>query len=74
MAEKKNDGMAEVFIPRESANQDPNYFVGINGINYILPRGKKSKVPEEVAFEINRSLDAKEAMYEARDALKAKAN
>ena len=49
----------EVFIPRGSnANDDPNMFVSVNGVNYLLPRGKKSKVPVEVAEEINRSLEA----------------
>ena len=49
----------EVFIPRGSnANDDPNMFVSVNGVNYLLPRGKKSKVPVEVSEEINRSLEA----------------
>lgn len=72
MAEKKTEkDLVEVFIPREGANGDPNYFVGVNGVSYLLPRGKKSMVPPEVAYEINRSNEAKEAMYEARDLLKA---
>ena len=48
----------EIFIPRGADREDPNLFVGINGVNYLLPRGKKSKVPVEVAEEINRSLEA----------------
>ena len=28
----------EVFIPRGADREDPNLFVGINGINYLLPR------------------------------------
>lgn len=51
----------EVFIPRGSPNDDPNFFVSINGINYLLPRGKKSKVPAHVAFEIARAAAAQEA-------------
>lgn len=48
----------EILIPRAAANEDPNLFVGINGVNYILPKGKKSKVPKAVADEIRRSWEA----------------
>ena len=44
----------EVFIPRGSDREDPNLFVGLNGVNYLLPRGLKSSVPVEVAAEIAR--------------------
>ena len=52
----------EVFIPRGAANDDPNYFVSVNGVNYLLPRGKKSLVPKAIADEINRSFAAQEAL------------
>ena len=45
----------EVRIPRGSEHGDPNVFVGINGTNYILPRGKTSKVPRFVKEEFGRS-------------------
>ena len=58
-SKKAEPKTVEVFIPRGSnANDDPNMFVSVNGVNYLLPRGKKSKVPAEVAEEINRSLEA----------------
>ena len=60
----------EVFIPRGSDREDPNYFVGINGVNYLLPRGKKSMVPPAVAEEIARSERAAENLYERQDTLK----
>ena len=60
----------EVFIPRGSDREDPNYFVGINGVNYLLPRGKKSMVPPAVAEEIARSERAAENLYEKQDTLK----
>lgn len=69
MAKAKNDRV-EVFVPRDSANQDPNYFVAVNGVNYILPRGKRSQVPDFVAEEYDRSKGAEEKMYEERDRLK----
>lgn len=54
----KNTEYEEIWIPRAQANEDPNLFVGVNGVNYILPKGKKSKVPKAVADEIRRSQDA----------------
>ena len=36
----------EVFIPRDGLSNETTYFVGVNGVNYILPRGKKSLVPD----------------------------
>ena len=64
------DNRVEVFIPRGSDREDPNLFVGINGVNYLLPRGKKSMVPAEVAAEINRSEKAAEVFYENMDVMK----
>lgn len=58
MAEEKR---VNVFIPRGASNEDPNLFVSVNGVNYILPRGKESLVPPHVAYEIERAAKAKEA-------------
>ena len=60
----------EVFIPRGSDREDPNLFVGINGVNYLLPRGKKSRVPAAVAEEIKRSELAADRFYQSVDGLK----
>ena len=59
----------EVNIPRGADREDPNLFVGINGINYLLPRGKKSSVPGEVAAELQRSERARDALDAKRDSL-----
>lgn len=56
--------LVEVTIPRGQANEDPNFFVSINGKNYLLPRGKKSYVPQEVAYEIERSFRAEQVYYD----------
>ena len=63
----------EVFIPRGSERGDPNLFVAINGVNYLLPRGKKSSVPKEVAAEIQRSERALEALEGAKNEMQVKA-
>lgn len=52
----------EIFIPKGNANDEPNLFVSVNGVNYLLPKGKKSSVPPEVAYEINRSIEAQERL------------
>jgi hypothetical protein len=43
--------------------------VGINGMSYLLPKGKKSSVPAEVAWEIARSERARDALDETMDSL-----
>jgi hypothetical protein len=57
----------EVFIPRGGERGDPNLTVGLNGVNYVIPRGKKSMVPRCVAEEIQRSEKAKDK-YDATSA------
>lgn len=69
--EKQNT--VEVFIERASGNDDPNLMVGINGVNYILPKGKTSRVPQAVADEINRSRRAQSAQDQNIDQMKDKA-
>lgn len=54
-AEAIKEDRVEVFVPKGYANEDPNLFVSVNGVNYLLPRGKKSLVPAYVAAEIERS-------------------
>ena len=54
-AAPKAEEMVEIFIPRISGNSDPNLIIVINGKNYVLPRGKSSRVPKAVAEEYERS-------------------
>lgn len=60
MAEMKTAEKVDVFIPRGAANEDHNFFVSVNGVNYLLPRGKKSSVPKHIAYEIERALRAQD--------------
>ena len=57
---KTADDRVEVNIPRGGDREDPNLFVAVNGVNYLLPRGQKSRVPHEVAEEIHRAWEAEE--------------
>ena len=68
------DKRVEIFIPRGADREDPNLFVGINGVNYLLPRGKKSMVPLCVAAEIERSGRAVELFSENVDGMKNSGN
>jgi hypothetical protein len=58
------DNRVELFVPKGYANDDPNFYVSVNGVNYILPRGKKSMVPDFVADEYHRSVRAQEKLDE----------
>ena len=71
MATKKinSDERVEVAIPRGGEREDPNLFVGVNGVGYLLPRGKKSRVPVCVAEELQRSERARDEREAARSAL-----
>ena len=48
--------------------------VGINGKNYVLPRGQESLVPPEVAEELARAKRAQLALDKTIDKLTAQAN
>lgn len=63
-AEEVKDNRVELFIPKGYANDDPNFFISVNGVSYLLPRGKKSMVPDFVADEYHRSVKAQEKQDE----------
>lgn len=66
-ASKAKDNRVEVFVPKGYANDDPNLVIGINGVNYVLPRGKKSMVPDFVAAEFYRSQKAQDRLDETME-------
>lgn len=63
-AETVKDDRVEVFVPKGYANDEPNLFVSVNGVNYLLPKGKKSLVPAHVAAEVERSKEAQNKLDE----------
>lgn len=63
----KTPELVEIYVPKGAANDDPNLFIGLNGVNYVLPKGKTSKVPPAVADEFKRSMKAQEKMDEHID-------
>lgn len=70
-AVENDDGREDITIPKGQAGDEPNLFVSVNGVNYLLPKGKTSRVPRHVAAEIRRSWRAEERMDERVDALLA---
>jgi len=70
-AEEKvvSEDKVEIFVPKGYVNEEPNYFISVNGVNYLLPRGKKSMVPKAVAYEFQRSQRAAQAQDERMTAL-----
>jgi hypothetical protein len=75
MATTKIEGKrVDLFVPRGAANDEPHIVIGVNGVNYKLPRGKTSKVPDFVKAEYDRSVRAQEKYDATVDALLEKAN
>ena len=57
----------ELMVPRGRSNEDPNLLISVNGVNYLLPRGKIVSVPKHVAYEYNRAQRAEAALYEKQE-------
>lgn len=62
---KKNEKRVELFIPRESGDAQ----IGVNGKMYLLPKGKTSLVPPEVAAEYRRAQAAAGKAEESKETL-----
>lgn len=70
----KTEEYVDLFVDRGQVNDDPNLFISVNGKNFILPKGKISKVPKYVKDEYDRAMKAQEAFYAKSEALLEKAN
>lgn len=64
---EKKDNRVSVAIPKGFANEEPNVLVSVNGVNFVLPRGKTSLVPQEVAWELERAARAQQLLDENMD-------
>ena len=63
----------DLFVPKGYANDDPNEFVSVGGMNYLLPKGKTSKVPPCVKKQYEKSLRAQQRQDENAEKLAKKA-
>lgn len=59
----------KLMIPRGASNEDPNLFISVNGVNYLLPKGKESLVPAAVAAEYRRSVQARDRLDKSAEQL-----
>ena len=64
----------DLSIPKGYANDDPNEFISLGGVNYVLPKGKTSKVPPQVKKQYEKSLRAQQRQDENSEKLLKKAN
>lgn len=70
---EKEMEMVEVYIPREPGNDDQTVWVGLNGKGYSFPRGKRIKVPADVAEIMRQSEIAQDYADEFADREQQKA-
>lgn len=64
-----NEERVEVFVPKGLANDDPNFYVSINGEIYHIPKGKTSMVPPYIKAAIERSNRAQAFQEERSNSL-----
>lgn len=50
--------MVDLFVLPDHSDENPNCVIGINGKNWVMPRGETSRVPKFVADEYNRAMQA----------------
>jgi hypothetical protein len=72
-ATEAQKGYVDLFIPKGYANDEPNEYISSFSKNYVLPKGKTSKVPPHVKYEYERSQRAQEALDAKSEALLEKA-
>lgn len=65
----KKEDYVDCFVPRGYVNDEPNLFVSVNGVNYLLPKGKTSKVPPHIKAAVDRHLMALERQAENSERL-----
>ena len=70
--EMKQEAREEIFIPRALDGEERSLFVSVNGKNYLLPKGKTSRVPLAVAEEVRRAWAAQNAWDDRAEAMAAK--
>lgn len=63
--EENRAGRVELRIPRNSADEEQNVFISVNGKNWLIPKGQTVLVPPEVAEEYYRAEEAREAFISA---------
>ena len=65
----KTEKRVPLYIPRGASNEEATLLISVNGVNYLLPKGKESMVPPHIAAEYHRAEKAKERLDRSRDRL-----
>ena len=68
------EARVDLFVEKGYANDEPNHLISVNGVNYLLPKGKTSKVPKFVAEEYYRSRRAQQRLDETVDKMLSEAS
>lgn len=71
-AAEAKDTRVKLYVPRGAQNDDPNLFISVNGVNYLLPKGQESMVPPHVKAEYERSIEAQRRLDATIDRLTSK--
>lgn len=50
----------KITLPKARGNEPKELFVGINGVSYLIPKGKPVEVPDYVAEEVKRAQAAED--------------
>ena len=64
----------ELYVEIGYEKDDPNEYVSVNGVNYVLPKGETSMVPPCVKYEYERSRRAKGIQRRNSEAMLKKTN
>jgi hypothetical protein len=57
----------KITLPKARGSEPKELLVGINGVNYLIPKGKQVEVPDFVAEEVKRAQAAEDFMDEQKD-------
>lgn len=57
----------KITLPKARGSEPKELLVGINGVNYLIPKGKQVEVPDFVAEEVKRAEAAEEYMDNQKD-------
>lgn len=67
--ETKNSERVKLFVPRGAQRDDPNFFIGVNGVNILIPKGQTAEVKPEFKEEYDRAMKAIELQAAHIDAI-----
>ncbi len=61
----------KILLPRARRGEAEDLYVGFNGVNYLIPKGREVEVPAEIAGEIARARAADDFRHIAAEKLQS---